>query len=110
MILDVHTLQNTCIFFNFCTMYALSHVVMFHYRFYIVLYLSIRCPSLRTYCTPKPHCKDTIPKNRAIIPRKGMRGLSPNSHIHLSVSDLYIPTIGLPIMLQENMLTDPENI
>jgi len=39
-----------------------------------------------------------------------MRGLSPNSHIHLSVSDLYIPTIGLPIMLQENMLTDPENI
>jgi hypothetical protein len=30
-----------------------------------------------------------------------LRGLSPNFHIHVSVSDLYIPTIGLPILLQE---------
>jgi hypothetical protein len=28
----------------------------------------------------------------------------------VSVSDLYIPTLGLPILLQENMLTDPGNI
>ncbi len=38
------------------------------------------------------------------IPRKGIseyRGLSPNFHIHASVSDLYIPTIGLPILLEE---------
>jgi hypothetical protein len=27
-----------------------------------------------------------------------LRGLSPNSNIHVSVSDLYIPTIGLPIL------------
>jgi hypothetical protein len=27
----------------------------------------------------------------------------PNFHIHVSVSDLYIPKIGLPILLQENM-------
>jgi hypothetical protein len=26
------------------------------------------------------------------------------------MSDLYIPTIGLPILLQENMWTDPGNI
>jgi hypothetical protein len=26
------------------------------------------------------------------------------------VSDLYIPTIGLPFLLQENMWTDPGNI
>jgi hypothetical protein len=26
---------------------------------------------------------------------------------HASVSDLYIPSIGLPILLQENMWTDP---
>jgi hypothetical protein len=32
-----------------------------------------------------------------------LRGLSPNFHIHVSVSDLYILTIGLPILLQENM-------
>jgi hypothetical protein len=42
---------------------------------------------------------------------KELRGLSPNFHIHVSVSDLYIPTIGLPIiLLQENMWTDSGNI
>jgi hypothetical protein len=30
-----------------------------------------------------------------------LRGHSPNVHIHVSVSDLYIPTIFLPILLQE---------
>ena len=35
-----------------------------------------------------------------------LRGLVPNSYIHLSVSDLYIPRIGLPIWLQQNGLTD----
>jgi hypothetical protein len=37
-------------------------------------------------------------------------GLSPNFHIHVSVSDLYILMIGLPILLPENMWTDPGNI
>ncbi len=32
-----------------------------------------------------------------------MRGLSPTFHIYVSVSDLYIPMICLPILLQENM-------
>jgi hypothetical protein len=36
-----------------------------------------------------------------------LRGLSPNYHIHVSVSYLYIPTIDLPFLLQENMWTDP---
>ncbi len=31
-----------------------------------------------------------------------LHGLVPNFHIHDSVSDLYIPTIGLPILLQQN--------
>jgi hypothetical protein len=35
-----------------------------------------------------------------------LRGLSPNSTIHVSVNDLYIPTIGLPIALQENISID----
>jgi hypothetical protein len=34
---------------------------------------------------------------------KELRGLSPNFQIHVSVRDLYISTIGLPILLQENM-------
>jgi hypothetical protein len=32
---------------------------------------------------------------------KELPSQSPNFHIHESVSDLYIPTIGLPILLQE---------
>ncbi len=39
-----------------------------------------------------------------------LRGLIPNPYIHVSVSDLYIPRIGLPIWLQQNMQTDPGNI
>jgi hypothetical protein len=31
-----------------------------------------------------------------------LRGLVPNFRIHVSVSDLYIPTIGPPILLQYN--------
>jgi hypothetical protein len=44
------------------------------------------------------------------IPEKEVRSLSRNFHIHVSVSDLYIPTIGLPILLQENMWTDPVSV
>ena len=39
--------------------------------------------------------------SKQIFPEKEYWGLSPYFHIHASVSDLYIPTIGLPILLQE---------
>jgi hypothetical protein len=48
--------------------------------------------------------------SKQIFPEKELRGLSPNFHINVSVNDLYILTIGLPILLQENMWTDPGNI
>jgi hypothetical protein len=52
-----------------------------------------------------------ITKNsKQIFPEKQLRGYSPIFHIHVSVSDLHIPTIDLPILLQENMLTNSENI
>ncbi len=38
---------------------------------------------------------------KQIFPEKELRGHSPNFHIHVSVSDLYIPTIDRPILLQE---------
>jgi hypothetical protein len=38
---------------------------------------------------------------KQIFPEKEYRGLSPNFHIHSFVNDLYIPTIGLPILLEE---------
>jgi hypothetical protein len=47
------------------------------------------------------HCKDKIPNFEIIFPEKEYRGLSPNFDIHGYVSDLYIPTIGLPILLEE---------
>jgi hypothetical protein len=48
--------------------------------------------------------------SKQIFPEKELRGLSPNFPIHVSVSDLYVLTIGLPVLLQENMWTDPGNI
>ncbi len=48
--------------------------------------------------------------SKQIFPEKELRGLSPNFRICVSVSDLYIPMISLPILLQENMWTDPGNI
>jgi hypothetical protein len=47
---------------------------------------------------------------KEIFPEKELRGFSTNFYIHVSVSYLYIPTIGLPNQLQENMWTDPGNI
>jgi hypothetical protein len=36
-----------------------------------------------------------------ILPEKELRGHSPNFHINVSATDLYFPTIDLPILLQE---------
>jgi hypothetical protein len=41
-----------------------------------------------------------------MFPEKELRGYSPNSYIHVSVIDLYVPLIGLPILLQENRWTE----
>jgi hypothetical protein len=38
---------------------------------------------------------------KRIFPEKELCGHRPNFHIHVSVSDLYIPTLDLPILLQE---------
>jgi hypothetical protein len=41
--------------------------------------------------------------SKQIFPEMKLRGVSPRFYIHVSVSDLYITTIGLPILLQENI-------
>ncbi len=46
----------------------------------------------------------------SLFPKQNYNVLSPNFHIHVSVSDLYIPWIGLPIFLQPIRQTDPGNI
>jgi hypothetical protein len=49
------------------------------------------------------HCKEI---SIYVFPEKEFRGLSPDFHIHLSVSDLCIPMIGPPICLQQNRQTN----
>ncbi len=46
----------------------------------------------------------------SLFPKQKYNILSPGFHIDVSVSDLYIPRIGLPILLQPNRQTDPGNI
>jgi hypothetical protein len=45
------------------------------------------------------HCADNP---IYVFPEMKLHGLIHNSYIHVSVSDLYIPRIGLPIWLQQN--------
>jgi hypothetical protein len=44
-----------------------------------------------THCTENPIY---------IFPEMEHRGLIPNSYIHVSVSNLYVPKVGLPIWLR----------
>jgi hypothetical protein len=53
------------------------------------------------------HCKDNP---IYVFHEKRPRGHSPNFHIHVSVSDLYIPRIGPHIFLEQNRQTDRGNI
>ncbi len=59
------------------------------------LFLPAPRPCLRSSCTAKKF-------RLTYFPAKELRGLSPNFHIHVSVSDLYIPSIGPHIFLQKN--------
>ncbi len=57
--------------------------------------------------TTHPPLAHTATKIPFMYSQKGFCGLSPNFHIHVSVSDLYIPRIGPHIFLQQNRQTDP---
>ncbi len=48
-----------------------------------------------------PHCNQ---KPNYLYPEKELCGLGANFHIHVSVSDLYIPRIGPHIFLQQNRI------
>ncbi len=51
-----------------------------------------------------------FPEMNLLFPKKNYNVLSPSSYTHISVRDLYISRIGLPILLQGNVWTDPGNI
>jgi hypothetical protein len=77
-------------------------------------YSAISAPPLSTFFSSRKsviclevHCKEN---HIYIFLFWELRSLSPNFHIHVPVSDLYITRIGPLISLQKNMLTDPVNI
>jgi hypothetical protein len=45
-----------------------------------------------------------------VFPEMKLHGLVPNSYIHVSVSDLYIPRTSMPMWLQQIRQADPGNI
>ncbi len=49
------------------------------------------------------HCQEI---SIYVFPEKELRGLSPNFHIHVSVSDLFYPTISPVIFQQQHMQPD----
>ena len=59
---------------------------------------------------PRTKKRHIIENSKHIFPEKELSGNSPNSYIYVSVSDLYIPTIRLPILLQQNRWTDRGSI
>ena len=63
--------------------------------------MTIFCPPLDAHCNENPIY---------VFLFWELRGLSPNFHIHVYVSDLYITRIGPHISLQQNMQIDPGNI
>ncbi len=75
------------------------------YKTLLTLCTGAFTPWNKIMCTVK-NTKNSL----QLFPEKELRSLSPNSYIHVSVSDLYIPTIGLPFLLQENRWTDRGNI
>jgi hypothetical protein len=51
-----------------------------------------------------------FPEMKLLFPKQNNNVLSPSSYIHISVRNLFISRISLPILLHKNMWTDPGNI
>jgi hypothetical protein len=51
-----------------------------------------------------------FPEMKLLFPKHNYNVLSPSSYTHISVRDLYISRIGLPILLQGNMWTNHGNM
>jgi hypothetical protein len=56
--------------------------------------MSIVCVCEKYFCGACTLQRQNAENLKQIFPEKQYRGLSPNFHIHVSVSELYIPTMG----------------
>jgi hypothetical protein len=82
---------------SLCIFNTLCYVVSAYYRFHLCSWIYPKKYLFILYALQRQNTEIS----KQIFPEKEYRGLSPNFHIHASVSDLYIPTIGLPILLEE---------
>jgi hypothetical protein len=78
------------IFHTFCHCTANEGPVRFQYKCLVSIYV--------------------FPEMKFLFSKQNYNVLSPSSNTHISVRDLYISRIGLPILLQINKWTDPGNI
>ncbi len=69
----------------------------------VVVWLEWKAALGRTRRDHLPHCNEN-PID--VFPEKELRSLSPNFHIRMSVSDLYISIFGSHIFLKQNKQTD----
>jgi hypothetical protein len=76
-----------------------------HYEFHISEWREKKFPVKLELCMAITLQSHNTENSKKIFPEKELRGHNPNFHIHVSIGDLYIPTLGLPILLQENMWT-----
>jgi hypothetical protein len=74
----------SCILLNFFLL--ILHYFTVALPVFLIAKAQRRVPPSRAHCKGNPIC---------VFPEKELRGLSPNFHIHVSVSDLYIPRTGL---------------
>ncbi len=58
-------------------------------------------PHVFIYSIVQYTAKTNAENFKQIFPEKEYQGLSPYFHIHVSVSELYISTMGLPFLLEE---------
>jgi hypothetical protein len=71
----------------------------------------LQCAFIHTIFSTLDALECSLQRNSIyVFPEKELRDLSPNFHNHVSVSDLYIPPIGPPFLLQQNMRADRGNI
>jgi hypothetical protein len=69
-----------------------------------------KCRGTLLHCTNHTQQRHYTENAKQIFPEMKMRGLVPSSYIHVSASDLYIPKIGLPILLQQKRWADRGNV
>ncbi len=85
------TTSKCTVFFSYLLFPKIIFPLLFHTIFLFFLSSSPLSTAPYIYITFLVHCNENPV---SVFPEKELRGLSPNIHIHVSVSDLYILGIG----------------